>query len=252
MRVVPVEVREDNLMYIVCAKIHAVLVDPIDPASIKRELEQEGVPPESVKLSLTTHHHLDHSIGNPRLKGMFPEIEVISGSHRSHCDRVCGDGEVMAVDSLRIRCVSTPCHTQDSMCYAVADVETGEAAIFTGDTLFYLGCGRFFEGSAREMLASLLKIRELGDSALVYYGHDYRTQNMNFRALVLGSNDDLDVGEGRFLTLGEEKKYNLFLNLSLLSGRAARSGGSHLEEFRNCKDDEERLGLLRRLKDSVG
>lgn len=80
--------------------------------------------------------------------------------------------------SITVRAISTPCHTQDSICYFLEDTKDTQTqdgsprrAVFTGDTLFISGCGRFFEGDARQMLASLTKLSTVPDDTLIYNGH---------------------------------------------------------------------------------
>ena len=123
----------------------------------------------------------------------------------------------------RRRCLATPCHTQDSICYHV----TGPGAphpggVFTGDTLFIAGCGRFFEGTAPEMHAALSYLGSLPDKTVVYNGHEYTAGNVKFAKSVDPDNEALKRLQGIVQTLavttgettiGEEKEWNPFMRL---------------------------------------
>jgi len=75
--------------------------------------------------------------------------------------------------------MATPCHTQDSICYFVTDTTDNDApaVVFTGDTLFIGGCGRFFEGDGAEMHAALSYLGTLPSNTVVYVGHEYTGGN---------------------------------------------------------------------------
>merc|ERR1711991_356839 len=82
--------------------------------------------------------------------------------------------DVIDFGPLKIRVLSTPCHTTGHVCYFVNDEESGERAVFTGDTLFLGGCGRFFEGTADQMEKNLNStLASLPDATRVYCGHEY-------------------------------------------------------------------------------
>ncbi|KAI9683856.1 MAG: hypothetical protein M1829_004190 [Trizodia sp. TS-e1964] len=106
----------------------------------------------------------------------------------------------------------TPCHTQDSICYYLVDDE--QKAVFTGDTLFIGGCGRFFEGTAAEMHKALnTTLASLPDDTIVYPGHEYTGANAKFALTVSRSEPiqqlaalarDNPETQGR-ATIGDEK-----------------------------------------------
>lgn len=122
------------------------------------------------------------------------------------------------------RCLATPCHTQDSICYYVTTPEH-PGAVFTGDTLFIGGCGRFFEGTGEEMHAALSYLGTLPSKTLVYPGHEYAGGNIAFARSVAS---DGEVAKGiqkleavakehssitGVTTIGEEKEWNVFMQL---------------------------------------
>lgn len=80
----------------------------------------------------------------------------------------------------------TPCHTQDSICWFAEDAASGQRVVFTGDTLFHAGCGKFFEGSATEMHAALNEtLAKLPEDTKVFPGHEYTKSNVKFAVSVL-------------------------------------------------------------------
>ena len=123
------------------------------------------------------------------------------------------------------RCLATPCHTQDSICYYVTDSSLPGAppVVFTGDTLFTGGCGRFFEGDGAQMHAALTYLGTLPDSTLVYSGHEYTAGNLSFAKSIDPDNEALSrlqelvdsnkITQG-FGTIGDEKGWNVFMRLS--------------------------------------
>ena len=121
-------------------------------------------------------------------------------------------------------CLATPCHTQDSICYYATDKNDGSkpGVVFTGDTLFQGGCGKFFEGNGAEMHAALSYLGTLPDSTVVYNGHEYTKSNLAFAKSVDPDNpalsalqslvDSSPVTTGRS-TIEDEKEWNVFMRL---------------------------------------
>lgn len=105
-------------------------------------------------------------------------------------DKVKQNDEIR-LGNLTIRCLFTPCHTTGHICYYI-DSPKGQRAVFTGDTLFQGGCGRFFEGTATDMHAALLgQLSKLPDDTNVYCGHEYSLQNLAFGKYVEPNNQDI-------------------------------------------------------------
>ena len=89
------------------------------------------------------------------------------------------------------RCLATPCHTQDSICFYLEDTKTNQRGVFTGDTLFLAGCGRFFEGTPTEMHAALTKLGGLPEDTLVWNGHEYTKGSVKFGLKIEPENKEL-------------------------------------------------------------
>lgn len=127
------------------------------------------------------------------------------------------NGSGFQIGSIAVKGLYTPCHTQDSICWFMTDEGSAggdKKVVFTGDTLFHAGCGKFFEGSAGEMHAALNEtLAALPDDTKVFPGHEYTKSNVKFAASVL-QNDAMrklqDFAEanretqGKF-TIGDEK-----------------------------------------------
>lgn len=122
------------------------------------------------------------------------------------------------------RCLATPCHTQDSICYFVTDKANPSqpGVVFTGDTLFQGGCGRFFEGTPSEMHKALSYLGSLPESTVVYNGHEYTKSNVAFgksiepestgtkRLEELVTSNKHTCGKS---TIKDEKEWNVFMRL---------------------------------------
>jgi hydroxyacylglutathione hydrolase len=121
------------------------------------------------------------------------------------------------------RCLATPCHTQDSICYHVTDpTDKHPGGVFTGDTLFIGGCGRFFEGTAPEMDRALKYLATLPDETVVFNGHEYTKGNWAFGKSIEPDTEGMKKLEKLvkenpsttgLTTIGDEKTWNVFMRL---------------------------------------
>jgi len=225
MRVVPVPVRSDNYAYLLIDEPSnkAVAVDPYDVEKVSSAASKEGV---RIIGGLTTHHHYDHSGGNKDFVSKFPDVPIYGGSDQvAALTRLVKDSDEFKIgDNINVKCLATPCHTQDSICYFVSDANNpSQKGVFTGDTLFQAGCGRFFEGDGKQMHKALTYLQTLPDDTVVYNGHEYTKssvafalsvdpENANLKALgKLQSENSVTTGK---TTIGDEKKYNPFMRLT--------------------------------------
>lgn len=128
-------------------------------------------------------------------------------------------GDSFRLGDVKFTALRTPCHTQDSVCWYVTSPDGPEGCVFTGDTLFHGGCGRFFEGSAAEMNTALNEVlAKLPGNTVVYPGHEYTASNWKFATTVFGADvptaDALRPTEKVTCgsrTIGQEQQYNPFM-----------------------------------------
>jgi len=145
---------------------------------------------------------------------MIPGIDVYGGDERvDSITKTVRGGETLKIGSLEVKVHFTPCHTKGHVVYEVSDAE-GPSAIFTGDTLFIGGCGRFFEGNAEEMYNNLIQLGKLPPQTLVYCGHEYTVKNLEFARTLEPNNEDVK----KKLTWAKNQRAN---NLSTLPSTLA-------------------------------
>ncbi|WVN86501.1 hydroxyacylglutathione hydrolase [Cryptococcus depauperatus CBS 7841] len=250
MKVIPCLARSDNWMYLlVDSSQSAVVVDPYDACKISQLAKEQGVKVEGL---ITTHHHHDHSGGNQKFLDLHPGIKVWAGSNQSPgANVIVKDNDVFQVGhDINVKCIHTPCHTQDSICFYVEDGKTGEKGVFTGDTLFLAGCGRFFEGTPEEMHAALVKLSKLPSDTVVYNGHEYTKGSAKFGLSVEPNNQPLkkllqrtqtDTCTTGKSTIGDEKTWNVFMRLDTTEAKKA-TGES---------DPVKIIGALREMKNAA-
>lgn len=135
----------------------------------------------------------DHAGGNEELvRKSKNELEVIGGDQRiSALTNRVKHGDKFTIGNLRVECLYTPCHTNGHICYYLT-AEGQTPAVFTGDTLFVAGCGRFFEGTADQMYSALIgKLGKLPEQTQVFCGHEYTVQNLKFAQHVEKENHEV-------------------------------------------------------------
>ena len=213
--------RSDNYVYLLSesGQGKVAVVDPSDAGPVIDALEERGL---GLTHILNTHHHGDHTGGNLELKQKYGC--TIVGARADHTriagiDVQVGDGDTYMLGDAEATVFDTPGHTSGHIAYWFAESN----ALFCGDTLFALGCGRVFEGSFEQMWDSLGKLLALPDDALVYCAHEYTQANAKFALTIETSNDALKAraaeidalrADGKRTvpsTLGVERATNPFL-----------------------------------------
>lgn len=156
------------------------VVDAPEVAPILAALDQEGWDLTHI---LVTHHHTDHIAGVLTLKERFGATVIGPKAERDTIpglDFAVVDGDPVAVGGLVGRVLETPGHTKGHIVFLFE----GERLLFSGDTLFVMGCGRPFECDPPVLWESLLRLRALPDDIAVYCGHEYTLSNARFAASV--------------------------------------------------------------------
>ncbi|XP_048817482.1 hydroxyacylglutathione hydrolase-like protein isoform X3 [Lagopus muta] len=229
MKVKVISVLEDNYMYLVIEEStrDAVAVDAAVPKRLLEIVRKEDVVLRAV---LSTHHHWDHARGNEELVRLCPGLRVYGADERigALTHRVAPDEE-LTFGAIRVRCLFTPCHTSGHMCYFMWEDGSPDApALFSGDTLFVGGCGRFLEGTAEQMYANFTQVLgNLPKETKVFCGHECTVRNLKFALKVEPENeavkkklawarqrDDEDLPTVPS-TLQEEFLYNPFLRVTV-------------------------------------
>lgn len=167
---------QDNYLWLIHDDAHAVAVDPGDAAPIIAALEAHKL---SLTAILLTHHHADHVGGVKDLLNYAtcPVYGPSTESIRGVSDPLSGGNRVsLTHPQLDFDVLDVPGHTAGHIAY----VERKHDWLFCGDTLFAGGCGRLFEGTPAQMLASLDKLAALPPATKVYCAHEYTLSNLKF------------------------------------------------------------------------
>jgi len=234
MRIVPIPLFEDNYSYFIIdeATKNAFVVDPAVPATVLAAAKTEGI---TISHILTTHHHWDHADGNTGMVEALPNLVVCGGDSRIPAiTKTMIHDDTFTVGSLTVKSLFTPCHTSGHLLYYVTDSSepNSPAALFTGDTLFVAGCGRFFEGTGTEMHRALnVVIASLPLETLVYVGHEYTLSNLKF-ALHIENESEAVKSKIAWATkrraenlptvpstIGDELSFNPFMRVNQLTVR---------------------------------
>ncbi|XP_050475089.1 hydroxyacylglutathione hydrolase, mitochondrial isoform X2 [Bombus flavifrons] len=213
---------QDNYMYLIIdeASQEAAIVDPVDPDSVACAVQQNNV-----------------YGGDDRIEALTCKVK---------------HNDTFNIGKLQVRCLATPCHTSGHICYYITG-DQESPAVFTGDTLFAGGCGRFFEGTAEQMYKALIEILgSLPNETKVYCGHEYTGNNLKFGKHVEPENEAIrqKIEWVRIQreknnptvpsTIQEEKFTNPFMRVH------EQSVMDHTEQ----KDPIQTMAFLRREKDN--
>ncbi len=254
MEIVTLPHSQDNLSYLIIDPFSraAAVIDPAKVSVIEAAVEREGV---QLELLLCTHHHPDHCRAVQALRERYPGLETLAGAEDAFAiggvARGLQDGDPIQLGRLEGHSLSVPCHTRGHLAYLFGD------ALFTGDTLFLGGCGRFFEGDAAQMDRALNQIfGALPGETRVFFGHEYSLSNLRFAQSIEPENPQLlkklrwveaqrKAGRGTSpSTLAEERSYNPFMRVREPSVQAAVMKLLQLKEV----DPIQVMAALRRQK----
>ncbi len=199
-----IPVLKDNYVYLLRdpATAATAAVDPSVAAPVADALRQEGWRLTHI---LNTHHHNDHTGGNLELKAATGCTIV---GPRADRDRIPGidiavaEGEIYRFGTEVARVYDVPGHTRGHIAYWFGN----SRALFCGDTLFLMGCGRLFEGTPEQMWRSLSKLKGLPPETRVYCAHEYTQSNARFAVTVEPENLDLIARAKRIDDLRAEGK----------------------------------------------
>ena len=251
MKVEIVKCLSDNYSYLIYEKeTNTVsIIDPSEFTACDKIVKKYN----KLDFILNTHHHADHVDGNINLKKKYNAKILGSGLDK---DRIPGidillkENQKQKIGNLEFQVIFVPGHTKGHIAFYFKK----EGIVFTGDTLFSLGCGRIFEGTYKEMFDSLVKLKNLPPETKVYCGHEYTKSNLEFclkydpkNNLLKDKSLKLDSILKKNLpsiptTIEDEIKMNIFF----------RFDNAYIKEGLNLEDssDQEIFSKLRDLKDT--
>ena len=168
----------DNYSYLI-KDDQTNVVAIIDPSEFDRCDKKIVQKYKKLDFILNTHHHFDHVGGNEELKKKYGA--KILGFEKDKkripsIDLLLKDGQEFKIGNLNFKTIFVPGHTSGHIAFYLEK----EKVVFTGDTLFSLGCGRVFEGTYQQMFNSLNKIKNLPEDTKIYCGHEYTKSNLGF------------------------------------------------------------------------
>jgi hydroxyacylglutathione hydrolase len=184
----PIPAFSDNYIWLLHNGSDAWVVDPGDAAPVQSHLREQGL---TLRGILLTHHHADHTGGVDELRATTgarvfgPAFETLP----EPVERI-GQGDQVELLGLTFDVLEVPGHTAGHIAY-FAQVPENSPLLFCGDTLFSGGCGRLFEGTPAQMLASLDKLAALPSNTRVCCTHEYTLSNLRFALAVEPGNADL-------------------------------------------------------------
>ena len=185
LHIYPIPAFEDNYIWLLHNKRDAVVIDPGDAAPIVDKLEELSL---NLRTILITHHHSDHINGVAELLRRYsapvyaPQYEQFQFEHIALAD---GDQIDLNEIGLTLNIMWLPGHTLGHIAYV------NESYLFCGDVLFSAGCGRLFEGTPKQMLNSLNRLKKLSPTISVFCTHEYTTKNVDFALTLEPNNLDL-------------------------------------------------------------
>ena len=207
---------KDNYSYAIINNNDLIVVDPAESKPIIKYIEKNQL---SLKAILLTHHHKDHTAG---VEDIINHTNVPVYSPNKEINKttiVIKDQDIINLNFIKIEVIETPGHTIDHVVFYNKE----NNILFSGDTLFRLGCGRVFEGTYKQMYTSLQKIYALNNETSVYCGHEYTNTNFNFLISIFPNDKNLlsvkekinkqlnETQSSIPFNLGKEKKINPFL-----------------------------------------
>ena len=252
MIVITIPILSDNYSYLIIDQNNKTCsaIDPASPKEIIPYLEKKKL---HLKNILNTHYHSDHTAGNLDLKkkykckifGPEKEKDQIPG-----IDVTLKENDTVELKHYKAKIIETPGHTAGHIIYWFEK----EKVVFTGDTLFVLGCGRLFEGTPQKMWDSLLKIRNLPKETLIYCGHEYTKNNADFALTIEKNNNKLIKRFGEINKLIKKNSYTVptTVEKEIETNPFLRADNVNIKRnlAMNSKSTEEIFGEIRKRKDN--
>jgi len=204
LEIIQIPVLNDNYIYLINDPVSCETA-VVDPALAQPVLDVLAKKKWQLSYIFNTHHHWDHIEGNLELKKQSG-CKIIGSKNDQHripnIDILVGENDQISLGTHQAVIFETPGHTSGHIVFYFAD----DAALFCGDTLFAMGCGRLFEGSAEQMWLSLNKLKSLPGTTRVYCAHEYTQNNGRFALTIEPENKALIA---RMEKINQKRKQNL-------------------------------------------
>ena len=238
----------DNYSYLIYDEIlkKVAIIDPSEFETCDKSIKKNY---EKLDFILNTHHHYDHIGGNEELKKKYNATVLGFENDKNRIpsiDKALKHNQEFKIGNLNVKTIFIPGHTKGHIAFYLEE----EKVVFTGDTLFSLGCGRVFEGTYEQMFNSLNKLKNLPVDTKIYCGHEYTKKNLDF-CLTYDRNNKILKKKSEWInsntitipsSIEEELKTNIFL----------RCNEQSVKDALNLKNssDQEIFVKLRDLKDN--
>lgn len=221
MTLIPLPALTDNYIWMLQDGVHAIVVDPGEAEPVFDALARDHLQLAAI---LVTHHHGDHTAGVPALREATGA--TVFGPAREHIAQpyvALSQGDHAEALGMRFEVIDIPGHTAGHIAFFLPGTPDRQPLVFCGDTLFSGGCGRLFEGTPAQMLASLDALARLPDDTRICCGHEYTLANLRFARAVEPQNAELSQYMARCEALraddrptlpselGTERRINPFL-----------------------------------------
>ena len=255
MQVYRLPVLSDNYIFLLHDpdRRTAAVVDPAQAEPVLQQLRSLGAELTAI---FNTHHHSDHVGGNQQLIDRFPQIKVYGGAEDR--GRIPGQqvflqaGDRVSFANRTAEVFFVPGHTKAHIAYYFPPRNPGETGeLFCGDTLFAGGCGRLFEGTPTQMVASLAQLRNLPDNTRVWCAHEYTLKNLQFALTVDSSNPDLQsrFAQAKAARSRSQATIPSMLDLEKRTNPFLRWNQPTLQSAVNSQDPVQTFARLRGMKD---
>jgi len=237
---------EDNYGYLLRHLNYTIAIDVPEDSKYLEILKKEDM---KLTHCLITHHHYDHAGGVEGVRKAFPDLIVYgSGAEEEKLPKLTksyANSDTFSIGDIRFDVFDTPGHTLGHVCYHLPE----EKCVFTGDTVFVMGCGRMFEGNPTQFFDSLSKISSLPPETKMFCGHEYSEANAKFAQSVDKSNNELALKakEVQALrkegiptvpsTIGEENSTNPFFRVKQLA--AVVGGENDVDTFAKLRQQKD-------------
>jgi hydroxyacylglutathione hydrolase len=232
LEILRIPVLRDNYVWLAhdAQSGETVVIDPAVADPVQEAARERGW---KISQIWNTHWHGDHTGGNAAIKeatGCLVTGPAAEAGRIPTLDRRVAEGDWVSIGAIEAEVLEVPAHTAGHFAYHLPS----ERLIFVGDTLFAMGCGRLFEGSAEQMFANLKRLERLPEDTSVYCAHEYTLSNARFAVTIEADNLELRArlaaveaaraaGEATVpTTVGLERATNVFMRAGSVEEFARR------------------------------